>query len=333
MPVNFSYADGSSIAWNNGYPDNYMGYKMDGAIVHSWMPPFGQIVVQELMTLYCTIRYQFIQWISPASIRCNYSDPGVHVRAVFKNHLYEGVKGSGTIDAGDGEFVALLSNSWQSVISHADQDTLVCIDTIWSPQFFQKYNIDSSISSELGKTHFNFPALFAEVNRRVTPEMRMILRNILNCPFIEPFRSNWLNEQLCDFYCLVFGAREHTGLITPDVSPVNEEAVARARQYIAADLDRPFSLRQISRHVGVGDTALKTSFRKITGYGLQEYQVYLRLLRVRDEILASDEPLKTFFKRAGYKSLAAFVTGFKTYLNCTPGELRRNTWNTNGLGR
>ena len=110
---------------------------------------------------------------------------------------------------------------------------------------------------------------------------------------------------------------------TGKISAEDLDIVYAARDFIDANLERHYVIPDLARRLGVNECRLKTNFQHVMGKGLFEYLMYRRLVLVRDEIMRSREPLKTFYRQAGYNSLASFITGFRKHLGCTPGALRR----------
>ncbi|MDP4265044.1 MAG: AraC family transcriptional regulator [Bacteroidota bacterium] len=104
-------------------------------------------------------------------------------------------------------------------------------------------------------------------------------------------------------------------------------AIYEADNFIASHLDMHFSIKKLARLVNLNEYALKRGFKLIFHEGPFE-----RLMKRRMEVATllletTDQPIKEVAERAGYGTLAGFITGFRRRFNTTPVVWRERSRN------
>lgn len=324
MSVSFSFNNKNPLDLSPGYPPDYKGIILPGSRAFHSISKFGKILVQEIGMRHATIRHQFFHVLGSRKLFCHYQDVGIQTRAILQHKHCEAIPGAGRIILQEGEFASMITRSWTSIGNFQSNHPVSFIDTIWSPVFMNEYLSGESRWNEiLQNTHPNGPNLIGQPYRQVSDAMQMILHKIIDCPYSEPLRTTYLDDQIKEYFELAIEQVDNPYWLANGLSRRDIEKVYLARNKIASNLDQHFMIPDIAIEVGMNESKLKALFNKVTGKGMFEYLMYLRCLRTRDEILASDQPIKAFYKRTGYKSLASFITGFRRQLQCTPGDLRR----------
>lgn len=93
-----------------------------------------------------------------------------------------------------------------------------------------------------------------------------------------------------------------------------------ARKFVLEHLDNPFSIKELSRHVGINQTKLKNGFRKLFGttiFGLirsQRMDKAIRLMKI-DRMNVSETA-----SVLGYSNMSNFSAAFRKKFGCNPSE-------------
>ncbi|MDR2421245.1 MAG: AraC family transcriptional regulator, partial [Oscillospiraceae bacterium] len=103
------------------------------------------------------------------------------------------------------------------------------------------------------------------------------------------------------------------------------DAVRALRDYVTANLDKQFTLPELSRLFNIPLTAMKTCFKTVFGTPVQEYMREYRLQAASVLLRESGEPVAAIAARVGYDSHAKFSAAFKARSGCTPSEYRKIT--------
>jgi transcriptional regulator GlxA family with amidase domain len=97
----------------------------------------------------------------------------------------------------------------------------------------------------------------------------------------------------------------------------------RVSEYIDANLDKPFSIRDLSAVVRRGPSQFQRSFKRHFGVSPHAFVVKRRVARAQELMLASDEPLCAIALAAGFCDQAHFTSRFHREVGTTPAAWRR----------
>jgi AraC-like DNA-binding protein len=103
------------------------------------------------------------------------------------------------------------------------------------------------------------------------------------------------------------------------------DAVKAMRDYMTANLERQFTLPELSKLFGIPLTAMKSCFKTVFGTPVQEYMREYRIQAARVLLRESGEAVSAVAARVGYDSHAKFSAAFKARCGCTPSEYRKIT--------
>lgn len=107
-------------------------------------------------------------------------------------------------------------------------------------------------------------------------------------------------------------------------SDQKENLAERAKQYIDSNFKDPMiGLYSISDTLGVSNTYLSTTFKKMYGIGLAQYINTMRIACAKRLILHSGESIKEIALSVGFSSDAVFIRVFKQFENTTPGRYKK----------
>jgi AraC-like DNA-binding protein len=91
--------------------------------------------------------------------------------------------------------------------------------------------------------------------------------------------------------------------------------------------DNPIAYRTCSElwKVRAGDSrsSIEKAFKQVTGYGIKEYLVKLRL-EYSKQYLRDGMPIKRVAAKSFYRSQSAYCTAFKRYFNQSPTDWLKN---------
>jgi AraC-like DNA-binding protein len=114
-----------------------------------------------------------------------------------------------------------------------------------------------------------------------------------------------------------------SGHLRPAVRRAGDEpgAVARARDYLTANLAGPVSLEDLAAAAGLSAFHLLRVFKKATGLTPHAWLTQLRVERARHLLLAGATPAETALA-TGFYDQSHFTNTFRRFMGVTPRRYR-----------
>jgi AraC-like DNA-binding protein len=139
------------------------------------------------------------------------------------------------------------------------------------------------------------------------PGQRVALSRLTEVLFVEVLRS-WIKS-------LRPGEGGWLGAMAdPHIGP--------ALQLIHDRPDRPWTLRDLGQHVGLGRSAFAARFTRLVGQPMQRYLIARRMAEAAFLLDSSDEGIARIATRVGYETAAAFSKVFHRHHGLSPGRYR-----------
>lgn len=117
----------------------------------------------------------------------------------------------------------------------------------------------------------------------------------------------------------------------PECFPSGSSAAAQLARQVQTALEAEpcaeLSLRSLAREFHVSDSYLSHSFRSITGWGVMQYRMMVKLSAACELLLTTEESISAVGERAGFPDASSFARCFRKSLGCTPRQYRKR----NGL--
>jgi AraC family transcriptional regulator len=97
----------------------------------------------------------------------------------------------------------------------------------------------------------------------------------------------------------------------------------RAVQYLHANLDRPLTVAEVARHVGVGVTHFSQTFKAVTGTTPHRYLRRARLERGSEMLRLTSLSVGEVAAAVGFAGQSHFCTAFSREVGTSPARYRR----------
>lgn len=295
---------------------------------------FGRIVVQEIQRGQALFRHLHITWEKPVNIVCSYQykETVLSVRVSGNNPLHESIKGAGNCSLPPHHFYGLAGSSWTSLLSAPRRGAYEYVEIVWPADVvLASPDRSSDISRALLQSIPFVPDRVLGPPYAFDSAMQRTLQDILrpDLPgngWSDGFRHA---QKLLD---MMIAELEQQESVKMGIRQADRVLIQAAKELITENLDTQFTIPVVARKVGVNEFKLKKLFPKITGFKIEEYRRYLLCISVRNEMLQHKTPLKLLLEKAGYTNEPSLIRGCRLYLGCSPGELRRQRWNTDMPG-
>lgn len=99
------------------------------------------------------------------------------------------------------------------------------------------------------------------------------------------------------------------------------EKITEARNILEQQLDRPITIRELSRKVAMNECYLKKGFKALTGRTINDYQQELRIAKAKELLQQDSQSVSYVAATLGYSSISHFSTAFKKATGMKPCEL------------
>jgi AraC-like DNA-binding protein len=107
---------------------------------------------------------------------------------------------------------------------------------------------------------------------------------------------------------------------------MKEEDVAKillAKAIVEHNIQKPYSIIELSRKAGLNDYKLKKGFKEIIGYTVFGYLNHIRMEKAYKLLYNEKKSVNEVSFLVGYKNSQHFITAFKKKFNILPGSLKR----------
>jgi len=94
-----------------------------------------------------------------------------------------------------------------------------------------------------------------------------------------------------------------------------------ARRIMEQTIDRPLTIKELSRKVAMNECYLKKGFKTLTSKTINEYQQELRITKAREMLQQQGQTVSEVASSLGYSSISHFSTAFKKATGLKPCEL------------
>lgn len=160
-----------------------------------------------------------------------------------------------------------------------------------------------------------------------TPEMQVILHQILRCPYQGAIKQMYLEGKVLELAALQF-----VQFLETDGSPHSEvtfkadeiERLRHAKDILIQRFDNPPSILGLARQVGLNDFKLKQGFRQVFGTTVFGYLREYRLEQARLLLAEGQLNVQQVAQAIGYSHAGYFANAFKRKFGVTPKMYQSN---------
>ncbi|MGJ3251643.1 MAG: helix-turn-helix transcriptional regulator [Elainellaceae cyanobacterium] len=156
---------------------------------------------------------------------------------------------------------------------------------------------------------------------RTTPEMQVILHQILHCPYQGSIKQMYLEGKVLELSALQFlqfteedRTSQHTSFLKAD----EIERLHHAKAILTEQMENPPSILSLARQVGLNDFKLKQGFRQIFDTTVFGYLRDYRLERARLLLAEGRLSVQQVARTIGYTHAGYFAKAFKRKFGVNP---------------
>lgn len=188
---------------------------------------------------------------------------------------------------------------------------------IIAPQVVNYYCANDFSEKDFFKeTFMNF-----KMNKFTLPlETKMILQQILNCPYQDTIKKMYLEAKTLELFSLCLNEirqKDTSDLARKNFSKTEIASLYEAKEILDHTLDRPISLRQLGRRVYLNEYKLKSGFKALFGKPIYAYQLDKRMALAQKYLTIDNIAVNKVAQLTGYANSSSFSKAFcKKYGVC-----------------
>jgi AraC-like DNA-binding protein len=133
------------------------------------------------------------------------------------------------------------------------------------------------------------------------------------------------NSELYLFLHILYS--QYSALETPEEKNKSAKHLGRLKiiiDYVEQNYQEPISLKEVAALVALNPEYFCRFFKKYMGFSFINYVNLVRLARIHDDILHSNDSITVIQERHGFTNYKIFNRMFKEAYGCTPSKLRDN---------
>lgn len=147
------------------------------------------------------------------------------------------------------------------------------------------------------------------------------IENIRSCEYGGITRKLYLESKVYEVIALCCEQLNQPD--EPKLSKYDQECIYQAAELIKTNIDRPCTILDLARKVGINQTKLKQGFKIIFNNTVFGYLQDLRMGKAQQYLLDTELPIEEICCLSGYKNLSNFSSAFKKIYGYAPSRLRK----------
>ncbi|MCU0526237.1 MAG: AraC family transcriptional regulator [Elainella sp. Prado103] len=161
----------------------------------------------------------------------------------------------------------------------------------------------------------------------ITPApLQMVAQQILHCPYQGLIQKLYLESKIWELMALLIEqiTQPTPKSNSPTLKAEDIERIHCAKNLLLQRIDRPPSLLELARQVGLNDCTLKRGFRQVFGTTTFGYLHRCRLEQARQILETEDLNIAEVAQRVGFADRSYFTAAFRKQFGCNPSVYRRS---------
>lgn len=164
------------------------------------------------------------------------------------------------------------------------------------------------------------PVVISQNSLLIGPDLQQVIYDILHCRYAGGLKKLFLLSKSIEILVLqaeAYDRAARSGNYTPKRKD-DQERIQYAREYIAAHIDQPPSLSELSRIVGVNEYKLKRSFKETFNTTVFGYLANYRMELAKQALLDDNKTISEIAYELGFSSPQHFSNAFRKKFGIPP---------------
>jgi len=154
----------------------------------------------------------------------------------------------------------------------------------------------------------------------LTPEMFNIISKIFQNHYEGPARILFVKSQVSELLSHFFSLITETG--KENLSSPDRQKILLAKDIITKNMEKPPSLSELSKTIGLNSNKLKKNFKEMFGIPVFKYLQEERLTKAYSLLRQGEMTVQEVAWFVGYESLSSFSNAFNKRFGSRPSEIK-----------
>jgi AraC-like DNA-binding protein len=300
MSVKFFYPDGRQVIFQKVDRKKYRGVSLPGSEVMQGHASAAVITLQELSYQLFNISHCLFEIFSKIRFSINES-PGLRLEALLSGEMYVSVNGE-KIKFRAGEYRLTDVPLFRALFKKNTSCNV----------FISYYSAD--LLKQLGTD------VTAHAPQRMPDMMSNLINEILHNPYAEELRNFYYEN--CVRELLFLHLAQSKNALPAELLNKDIKRIYKADSIIAANLQKHYTIEELSRLSGTNKLKLKLGFKKAYGMGVFRRLIFRRMEHAKLLLESTDKPINEIANLTGYDTAASFIHAFRREFGLTPREWR-----------
>lgn len=301
MSVQFFFPDGRQVALQKIDKKKYRGLLLPGSEVqqsHTWA---AAITIQELHHHLFNLGFRLLNIFSRIKFAIN-EGGGLRFEALLAGEMHVSVNGEKRKFRA-GEYRLTDVPLFKALFK---KDTSCNI-------FITTYSAD--LLSQLGIE------IVPQAPLRMPDIMTNLINEMIRNPYAEELRNFYYEN--CVRELLFLHLAKDKNVVPGQLMNRDIAMIYKTDSLIAADLQKHYTIDELSRMSGTNKLKLKVGFKKVYGMGVFERLIFRRMEHAKLLLESSDKSIGEIASLSGYDTIAGFIHAFRKKFDMTPREWRK----------
>jgi len=195
------------------------------------------------------------------------------------------------------------------------------------PEFFAPYMPDGVQCFEDFKRKISQqePGYLSPHNGNITPQMRWIIQEIIDCHRTGIFKKMFIESKVIEL--LLLQLEQFNDVKNDDFRTMKKSDVDKmhaVKDLLMSDFGSSSSLVQLAHQVGTNECTLKKGFKEVFGTTVFDFWNEMKMAHAKKWLLEDGLQISEVSKKVGYKNPQHFSMAFKRKYGITPKHFKQN---------
>jgi AraC-like DNA-binding protein len=200
------------------------------------------------------------------------------------------------------------------------------LDIQFTPAYLERFAQNYPMLADLlTREKRGAAGMLTPTHTAMTTRMDDIVLDMLRSEFKGDMKTIFLQNRVEDLLIHVLQRLGSDKKVMDNIqlSPQDMEKIRHARDYILFNIDKPGSLEDIARVIGMNEFKLKKGFKQLYNTTLFDFLLDVRIDKARLLLMETNMSLYEVAIATGYKSVPAFTTAFRKKTGYSPRSLKK----------
>lgn len=168
----------------------------------------------------------------------------------------------------------------------------------------------------------NIPYLMYKESKPITPNLWIIIQDIINCNFEGAIKKVYLESKVTEILTILFNELQQNHEPPKQLDNTDYLKIVEAEAILRKDIKNPPTISELALLTGLNQYKLKQNFKKIYHAPIFTYITNLRMEKAIHLIVDKGYTVSEAAYKIGYKNPQHFTAAFKRKYNYLPSSLK-----------